>query len=355
MKTPVLGIRRQMVRGTGRRDNKMKKISVLAYATLLTSVAATQGFAHSTFVNETATAESTFVAALQVPHGCDGGLATTEVQVQLPEGFISAKPQPKAGWELEIIKGDYQKAYSNHGKEIKSGPVEFRWKNGNLPDEFYDTFVFQGKISGVEAGTDLPFKVKQLCGDKGTVVWDQVAEKGADPHSLANPAPVLKIATKAEHGGGHDHGAAPAGHGADHAAAAVKVGDLEVAGGFSKAMLPGQPVGGGFVTITNSGKADDKLVSAVSDVAGRVELHEMAMQGEVMKMRKLDDGITVPAGETVELKPGGLHFMFFEVKKPFAEGDTVPVTLTFEKAGKVDITLSVQSAKPGEASEHKHN
>jgi periplasmic copper chaperone A len=97
-----------MVRGTRRRDKKMKKITVLAYATLLTSVAATQGFAHSTFVNENATAESTLVAALQVPHGCEGGLATTEVQVQLPEGFIAAKPQPKAGWELEIIKGDYQ-------------------------------------------------------------------------------------------------------------------------------------------------------------------------------------------------------------------------------------------------------
>lgn len=350
-----------MVRGTRRRDDKMKKITVLAYATILASVASTQGFAHSTFVNENATAESTFVAALQVPHGCEGGLATTEVQVQLPEGFISAKPQPKAGWELEIIKGNYQKVYSNHGQEIKDGPVEFRWKNGNLPDEFYDTFVFQGKISGVEAGTDLPFKVKQLCGDKGTVVWDQIAEKGADPHSLANPAPVLKIAAKAEHGGGHDHGsaaAAPAAHGehgghGDHAA--VKVGDLELTGAFSKAMLPGQPVGGGFVTIANSGGADDKLISATSDAAGRVELHEMAMQGEVMKMRKLDDGIAVHAGQTVELKPGGLHFMFFEVKKPFAEGDQVPVTLTFEKAGKVDITLSVQSAKPGEASEHKHN
>lgn len=329
----------------------MRKTTVLAYATVFASVAATQGFAHSTFVNDTATEESSVVAALQVPHGCEGGLATTEVQVKLPEGFISAKPQPKAGWELEIIKGDYQKAYSNHGKEIKSGPVEFRWKNGNLPDEFYDTFVFQGKVSGVEAGTELPFKVTQLCADKGTVVWDQIAEKGADAHSLANPAPVLKVAAKAAHSGGHDHGS---GHG-DAAAASVKTGDLELTGAFSKAMLPGQPVGGGFVTIANSGSADDKLVSATSDVAGRVELHEMAMQGEVMKMRKLDDGIAVPAGQTVELKPGGLHFMFFEVKKPFAEGDKVPVTLTFEKAGKVDITLSVQSAKPGEASEHKHH
>lgn len=327
----------------------MKKITVLAYATLFASVASTQGFAHSTFVNDTATEESSFVAALQVPHGCTGGLATTEVQVKLPEGFISAKPQPKAGWELEVIKGDYQKTYSNHGKDIKDGPVEFKWKNGNLPDEFYDTFVFQGKISGVEAGNELPFKVTQLCGDKGTVVWDQVAEKGADAHSLANPAPVLKVVAKAEHAGGHDHDAAQA------EAASVKAGDLELAGAFSKAMLPGQPVAGGFVTITNSGKGDDKLVSAASDVAGRVEIHEMAMQGEVMKMRKLEDGITVPAGETVELKPGGLHFMFFEVKKPFAEGDKVPVTLTFEKAGKVEITLSVQSAKPGEAAGHKHN
>ncbi|WP_404947018.1 copper chaperone PCu(A)C [Rhizobium terrae] len=133
---------------------------------------------------------------------------------------------------------------------------------------------------------------------------------------------------------------------------AVKVGDLEVSGAFTKAMLPGQPVGGGYFTVRNNGAADDRLVSASSPIAGTVELHEMAMQGQVMKMRRLDGGIAIPAGKTVELAPGGLHLMFMKVTEPFKNGGKVPVTLTFEKAGKVDITLPVGAAGPGG---HQHN
>ncbi|CDN48080.1 copper chaperone PCu(A)C [Neorhizobium galegae] len=134
--------------------------------------------------------------------------------------------------------------------------------------------------------------------------------------------------------------------------APAKLGDLEVTGAFTKAMLPGQPVGGGYFTIKNNGKSDDMLVSVSSPVAGTVEMHEMAMQGEVMKMRKLDTGIAIPAGKTVELTPGGLHLMFLKVKEPFKQGGKVPVTLSFEKAGKVDITLPVEAAGPG-GHEHK--
>jgi copper(I)-binding protein len=125
----------------------------------------------------------------------------------------------------------------------------------------------------------------------------------------------------------------------------VKAGDLEVSGGFAKAMLPGQPVGGGFFTVKNSGSADDRLVSVTSPNAGEVQLHEMAMKDNVMRMRELKDGIAIPAGQTVELAPGKLHLMFQKVKTPFRQGDKVPVTLTFEKAGKVDLVLNVLSAQ----------
>ena len=89
---------------------------------------------------------------------------------------------------------------------------------------------------------------------------------------------------------------------------------------------------------------------------GRLEVHEMAMEGDVMKMRKLDDGTVVPAGKVTELKPGGLHLMFFEIPEPFKEGATVPVTLEFAKAGKVDLVFPVLSPK-GKGDEHKqgHN
>ncbi|MDH7800718.1 MULTISPECIES: copper chaperone PCu(A)C [unclassified Rhizobium] len=327
----------------------MKTTKIITCTLFIASVSTVQAFAHTTFVDGSAEQDSTIVAALQVPHGCDGGLATTEVQIKLPEGFISAKPQPKAGWELEIIKGDYQKAYKNHGQEIKSGPVEIRWKAGNLPDEFYDTFAVQGKISGIEVGQDLPFKVTQLCGDKGKVSWDEVAAAGVDPHSLKSPAPTIRVTAK-EHAGGHDHSAMNMDMGMNMDV--VKAGDLELSAGATKAMLPGQPVGGGYVTIKNTGSSDDKLIGIESSAAGRAEIHEMAMVNEIMKMRKLDDGVVIPAGQTVELKPGGLHMMFFNVKKPFAEGDKVPVTLVFEKAGKVEIVLSAGSAKGGD---HQHN
>jgi copper(I)-binding protein len=156
-------------------------------------------------------------------------------------------------------------------------------------------------------------------------------------------APVLTVVAGAEHEHGHDGMA-----GMDMSGTAgdtVKLGDLDISGAFAKAMLPGQPVGGGFFTIRNNGKTDDRLVSVSSPNAGEVELHEMAMQGNIMKMRELKDGIAVPAGETVRLEPGNLHLMFQKVKAPFKQGDSVPVTLTFEKAGKVDVTLKVLSAQ----------
>ncbi|WP_416408728.1 copper chaperone PCu(A)C [Agrobacterium rosae] len=329
--------------------------NVTLCATLLASVSTVPAFAHTSFVNPTAEQESTIVAALQVPHGCDGGLATTEVRIQLPEGFISAKPQPKAGWDIEIIKDDYKKSYMNHGTELKSGPIEIRWTGGDLPDAYYDTFNVQGKISGLDAGTDLPFKVTQVCGDKGTANWDEIAAKGQDPHSLNSPAPTIKIVAKQATGEGQEHDHTAHNHGAgEHAEDVVKSGDLELSGAVAKAMLPGQPVGGGFVTIKNDGSSDDRLISVETPLAGRSEIHEMAMVNDVMKMRKLNEGIVIPAGKTVELTPGGLHFMFFNVKKPFAEGDKVPATLTFEKAGKVDVVIEVGSAKGGDQT-HNHN
>jgi copper(I)-binding protein len=132
----------------------------------------------------------------------------------------------------------------------------------------------------------------------------------------------------------------------------AKVGDLEVTSAFTKAMLPGQPVGGGYLTIRNTGTADDILVSASSTVAGSVEIHEMAMQGEVMKMRRLDGGIVIPAGQTVKLSPGGLHLMFLKVKEPFKLGGVVPVILNFKTAGNIEITLPVEAAGPSQPAQN---
>ena len=127
--------------------------------------------------------------------------------------------------------------------------------------------------------------------------------------------------------------------------AAATLGDLDISGGYVRAMLPGQPVGGGYIIIHNAGKSDDKLTSVTSSAAGKVELHEMKMEGDIMKMREIKGGISIPAGATVTLAPNAMHMMFKQVKTPFKQGGTVPVMLMFDKAGMVDINLPVVSAK----------
>ncbi len=121
----------------------------------------------------------------------------------------------------------------------------------------------------------------------------------------------------------------------------AKVGSVEIEHAYTRATVPGQMAAGGFMKIENKGKAD-QLISASSPVAGEVQLHEMAMEGNVMKMRQVKD-IPVPAGGAVELKPGGLHLMFMNIKAPLAAGETVPVKLKFAKAGDVEVKMPVNA------------
>ncbi|MFC5586930.1 copper chaperone PCu(A)C [Nitratireductor kimnyeongensis] len=123
------------------------------------------------------------------------------------------------------------------------------------------------------------------------------------------------------------------------------LGKMEIDQPWTRATPPGAKAAGGFVTIMNDGEEDDQLIGAKAGFAGRVELHTMDMTDGVMKMRHLPDGIPVPAGETVSLAPGGLHIMFMDLRESLAEGGPVPVSLTFEKAGTIEVEMSV--AKPG--------
>lgn len=131
----------------------------------------------------------------------------------------------------------------------------------------------------------------------------------------------------------------------------VTLGSLEISGGFTRATLPNAPVGGGFLTIANTGSESDRLVSAQSAIAKQTQIHEMAMEGDVMKMRELKDGLDLPAGETVALEPGGFHLMFMGLNGTIKEGDVIPVTLTFEKAGTVVVEL-VAGASAANAPAH---
>lgn len=125
----------------------------------------------------------------------------------------------------------------------------------------------------------------------------------------------------------------------------AKVGSIRIENAYTRSTVPGQQVAGGFMKIENKGGVD-QLISASSPVAGEVQLHEMAMEGNVMKMRQVKD-IAVPAGGVVELKPGGLHLMFMNIKAPLAAGETVPVKLKFAKAGEVEVKMPVNAMGAG--------
>jgi len=146
------------------------------------------------------------------------------------------------------------------------------------------------------------------------------------------------------------------GHGIAHTEPAAagdaswSVGAVEIMGPFARATLPNAPVAGGFMSIRNHGDEDDRLVAAASAVAGRMEVHEMTMKDDVMRMRELADGLPIRAGATVDLIPGGYHLMFVELRHPLVEGETVDVTLTFEEAGEITVPLAIGpvSARVGE-------
>jgi periplasmic copper chaperone A len=132
---------------------------------------------------------------------------------------------------------------------------------------------------------------------------------------------------------------------------------VKVEGAWARPTVQGQAAGGGFLKITG-GAAADKLVAASASVSKTVELHTMVMEGDVMRMREIG-AIEVPAGKTVELKPGGLHVMFIGIDKPLKNGDSFPLTLRFEKAGEVKVEMKVMTqagmpAKPMAHGEHKH-
>ena len=139
------------------------------------------------------------------------------------------------------------------------------------------------------------------------------------------------------------------------ASSAAFAGDIAIDHPWSRATPAGAQVGAGYVTIKNTGAAPDRLLAATSDAAGKVEIHEMSMADGVMKMRAVK-GLDVAPGASVELKPGGYHIMFVELKQPLKAGDTIKGALQFEKAGTVPVEFKVEAmgASGGMSGEHKH-
>ncbi len=140
---------------------------------------------------------------------------------------------------------------------------------------------------------------------------------------------------------------------------AFKAGDIAIGHPWARPTVEGQRAGGGFMKLENKGKTDDRLLRASSEVAERMELHTMSVGSDnVMRMQEVK-AIDIKAGQTVELKPGGLHVMFMGLKRPLKVDDRIKAELEFEKAGKVTVEFKVEigSGKGGSTmgdGAHKH-
>ena len=122
-----------------------------------------------------------------------------------------------------------------------------------------------------------------------------------------------------------------------------KVGSLTIADPWVRTTPKGTTTGAGYMKITNTGTTPDRLISGSSDVARKLEVHEMTMDKGVAKMRPIKGGLEIKPGETVELKPGSFHVMFVGLKKPLTTGDHVKAALMFEKAGTVNVEYDVRA------------
>jgi len=128
------------------------------------------------------------------------------------------------------------------------------------------------------------------------------------------------------------------------------LGNLEIGHPWSRATLPGAKVAAGYLTVKNNGTEADRLIAVESKISEKAEIHEMAVNDGIMTMRPLAGGLEIPAGGEIKLEPGSFHIMFVGLKEPAVEGVKFPGTLTFEKAGKVDVEFAVD--KPGGEADH---
>ena len=138
-------------------------------------------------------------------------------------------------------------------------------------------------------------------------------------------------------------------------AASVKAGDLMLSRAWARQSFGKAVNSAGFLSIKNMGKSDDTLLGASSSISKKTELHTHIRDGDVMKMRRVEDGVKVPKGGSAELKPGGLHVMFIGLKEPLKQGVTFPVTLKFKHAGDVTINMTAQKmAMPANMDKMNH-
>lgn len=285
--------------------------SILKTAVAASAFAATAAIAHITLPPGGATAGSRYDAAFRVGHPCQGSTSTNAVAVQLPEGFTLQSALPREGWSV-----------------VTSGRT-VTWKAERpqtaLPQGERAEFIARGQLT--DKPGNLFFKVLQSC-DKGSADWAQLPANPDDKPAF--PAARLEVLAP---------GVAP----------------VDVRDAWVRTAVKGQSGTGAFMKIT--APSGGRLVGVSTPDAGLAEVHEMKMDGDVMRMRPLP-GLDLPARQAVELKPGGYHLMLTQLKQALPVGATVPVTLQFVdtegRKSTAQLQLPVLASAPGGAPAMEH-
>jgi uncharacterized protein YcnI len=162
---------------------------------ILVAFIASPALAHITLERQEANVGGSYKAVFRVPHGC-GASPTLKIRVRIPDGVIAVKPMPKPGWQLETVKGKYEKSYTMfHDVTVTEGVKEVSW-TGRLSDDNYDEMVMQVYLTDdLQPGRTLYFPVVQEC-ETGVRRWIEIPPDGAVPAHLKEPAPGVKLLPK---------------------------------------------------------------------------------------------------------------------------------------------------------------
>ncbi|MDB5875470.1 MAG: hypothetical protein JWQ07_4912 [Ramlibacter sp.] len=291
----------------------------IAFAALATLSAS--AVAHVSFEEPRAEIGRPYTAVLRVGHGCDAA-ATTAVAVQVPAAFGGVKPVARPGWNL--VMRDGVATWTAQSKETA------------LPSTERGEFILAG--TAPRTAGPLWFKVLQTC-EQGSLNWSEAPAQGTSTAGLKTPAVLLEVMSAR-----------------DFALARALP---KVEGAWVRSSVAGQQGTGAYMRLT--APETMQLVGVATPAAGAADVHEMKMDGDVMKMRPIGK-LDLPAGQAVELKPGGYHIMLQDLKQPLAKDSTVALTLFFRNAqgaqAHLELKLPVALQAPGAAAVptdgHKH-
>jgi copper(I)-binding protein len=281
--------------------------------TLLPLLLATSANAHVTLPPGGGAAGSVYPAAFRIGHACKDASLTTAIKVRLPTGFTLIEADPHANWVLT------------------SNATEVTWTaasaQSGLPNGESTIFVVRGRLP--DKPGPIWFKVLQVC-DKGSADWAEIPARDGDKPAF--PAARLDVL--------------PPG------VAAVDVHDA-----WARVSVVGQAASGAYAKLL--APAGARLVGGSTPAADRVEVHEMKMDGDVMRMRELERGLELPVNTAVELRPGGVHLMLMGLKQPLAAGNSVPLTLRFVdregREGSQQVQVQVVASAPATSSSLPHH